>query len=611
MDDEAEEAAPRPARHHHDHHHHQQGGHHHDHHQQQGGHHHQQQQGGGGGRGGGHETLTLLLHEARTESALAQRRLSRARLELRETQSRLARYEPCRVLSLGGGGGDGGGGDGGGGRGGGGDDDGRWAAAAAGGGEEPLAVFSVRSGRHLVESLALEVARLSSRRLGGGRGGDGGVGGRGGRGGGGVGVDGGRGDGGAGREPHATGLGTDELLDVIMVLERSLSEKDAKWAEALKDGAGEDLPGDGERGDVPAHELRVRLAAATEMCQQLSRRLRQDGPGSTRVRDAVKEEWSGEEDRQQKALQRLAQLEEENEKLRSDLSHEREENVRWRHYEASLQECIQSLQSQVLQLHGQLAAASGEGGGAATSSDPADPRHGGEPAASEASWRRPDHARAVPVEALDSSQWRNPGEARSVCCGDALQRHFDAEELNALRAEVARLKGMLEEILGGQDVEELASLRAFVGSQENKIARLQAELHRKDAAHRELHAMLRKVEVERADERKSSKDYKENIDLLKQQMIIYQEDFRSERNDRERAQASIQKLQEENAKLRQQASSLERMSPRAMEGGGPHRSDRLNPDIEPAERVAGQASPEGATPRPRDEALGWQGARRY
>ncbi|XP_078711743.1 TNFAIP3-interacting protein 2 isoform X2 [Lampetra fluviatilis] len=565
MDDEAEEAAPRPARHHHDHHH--QGGHDHHH---QGGHHQQ----GGGGRGGGHETLTLLLHEARTESGLAQRRLSRARLELRETQSRLARYEPCRVVSLGGGGD--GGGDGG-------DDDGRW---AGGGGEEPLAVFSVRSGRHLVESLALEVARLTSRRLGGG---------------------GGRG--GAGREPHAAGLGTDELLDVIMVLERSLSEKEVKRAEALKDGAGKDLPGDGERGDVPAHELRVRLAAATEMCQQLSRRLRQDGPGSTRVRDAVKEEWSGEEDRQQKALQRLAQLEEENEKLRSDLGHEREENVRWRHYEASLQECIQSLQSQVLQLHGQLAAASGEGGGAATSSDPADPRHGGEPAASEASWRRPDHARAVPVEALDSSQWRNPGEARSVCCGDALQRHFDAEELNALRAEVARLKGMLEEILGGQDVEELASLRAFVGSQENKIARLQAELHRKDAAHRELHAMLRKVEVERADERKSSKDYKENIDLLKQQMIIYQEDFRSERNDRERAQASIQKLQDENAKLRQQ--SLERMSPRAMEGGGPHRSDRLNPDIEPAERVAGQASPEGATPRPRDEALGWQGARRY
>ncbi|XP_032807847.1 uncharacterized protein LOC116941194 isoform X2 [Petromyzon marinus] len=566
----------------------------------------------------GYETLNVLLHEARTESGLLQERLARAQLELRAAQSRLARYEPCRlsldaaaaspaaVAAAAGGGGGGGGGGGeavtvttttdGGSGGGDGAGGGRWA------GGDPPVVFTVPGGRPLVESLALEVARLSSR----------------------LGAP--RERGGWDRE-LSTGLGPDELLDVILVLERSLSEKEAERAEALKDGAGEDPPGDGatrERGDVPAHELRVRLAAATEMCQQLSRRLRQDGPGSTRVRDAVKEEWSGEADRQQKALQRLARLEEENEKLRSDLSHEREENVRWRHYEASLQECIQSLQSQVLGLHGQLAAASGEGGGAAASSDPADSRHGGEPAASAApsgavwgtgrspasrSWRRPDHARAVPVEAPDSSQRRNPGEATSVRCGDALQRHFDVEELNALRAEVARLKGMLEEILGGQDVEELASLRAFVGSQENKIAGLQAELHRKEAAHRELHAILRQVEVERADERKSSKDYKENIDLLKQQMIIYQEDFRSERNDRERAQASIQKLQEENAKLRQQ--SFERMSPRAMEGGGPHRSDRLNLDIEPAERVAGQASPEGATPRPRDEALGWQGARRY
>ncbi|XP_072113700.1 TNFAIP3-interacting protein 2 [Mobula birostris] len=108
---------------------------------------------------------------------------------------------------------------------------------------------------------------------------------------------------------------------------------------------------------------------------------------------------------------------------------------------------------------------------------------------------------------------------------------FGGPQANAdvLRQEIARLNRRLEEKMA--ECERLAGFRDG--------------LEKERAVNRQLREQLQDVQAAGGATR-------ERMQMLEQQVLVYKDDFRSERKDRERAQSRIQELEEELARLRLQ-----------------------------------------------------------
>ncbi|XP_067885333.1 TNFAIP3-interacting protein 2 [Heterodontus francisci] len=100
---------------------------------------------------------------------------------------------------------------------------------------------------------------------------------------------------------------------------------------------------------------------------------------------------------------------------------------------------------------------------------------------------------------------------------------------NVLRQEILRLNRLLEEKM--KDCSRLAGYRDGLEKERVTIQQLREELQGAQAA---------------------AAAARERMQMLEQQVLVYKDDFKSEREDRERAQSRIQELEEELARLRLQ-----------------------------------------------------------
>ncbi|XP_041042448.1 TNFAIP3-interacting protein 2 [Carcharodon carcharias] len=100
---------------------------------------------------------------------------------------------------------------------------------------------------------------------------------------------------------------------------------------------------------------------------------------------------------------------------------------------------------------------------------------------------------------------------------------------NVLRQEILRLNRLLEEKM--KDCSRLASYRDGLGKERAMIQQYRDELQVAQAA---------------------AAAARERVQMLEQQVLVYKDDFKSEREDRERAQSRIQELEEDLARLRLQ-----------------------------------------------------------
>ncbi|XP_069833428.1 TNFAIP3-interacting protein 2 isoform X2 [Dendropsophus ebraccatus] len=195
------------------------------------------------------------------------------------------------------------------------------------------------------------------------------------------------------------------------------------------------------------HQLRRKLAATAEMCQQLVKCLEE-----TRQKDNLNSEdrLSQNKIKENDNDAALRKLQEENRLLKQKVVHVEDLNAKWQKYDASREDYVKGLHLQLKELKGQC-----------------------------------DHSKAS---------------------------HSTHKHPDLLQKEISRLNRLLEDKL-------------------KEHTRLQQE------AAEMVHARI-------ADQ--------ERIQMLEQQLLVYKDDFTSERADRERAQSRIQELVEEISALQRQ-----------------------------------------------------------
>ncbi|XP_028917853.1 TNFAIP3-interacting protein 2 isoform X2 [Ornithorhynchus anatinus] len=228
----------------------------------------------------------------------------------------------------------------------------------------------------------------------------------------------------------------------ILLLQRSLAEKEK--VQATSEVLCRSLTDE-------THQLRRTLAATAEMCQHLARCLEEKQSARGKSEDGIplerpdKLQFSDSEMPLQEAV--ICKLQEENTLLKQKVIYVEDLNAKWQKYDASRDEYVKGLHSQLKAAReqaGQGAAASGQ----------------------------------------------------------------------LMRKEIFRLNKLLEEKL-------------------NDCGQVERELE---------------------DLRKARDGDKERMQILEEQVLVYRDDFTSERADRERAQSKIQELQEQVAALQQQLS---------------------------------------------------------
>uniref|UniRef100_H3B6S4 TNFAIP3-interacting protein 2 n=1 Tax=Latimeria chalumnae TaxID=7897 RepID=H3B6S4_LATCH len=134
------------------------------------------------------------------------------------------------------------------------------------------------------------------------------------------------------------------------------------------------------------------------------------------------------------------------------------------------------------------------------------------------------------------------------------QKVIHVEDLNA---KWQKYDASREEYVKGlhQQLKELKTQKEqqhVVGPVKTNVELMQQEILRLNRLLQEKMKECSRLKRELEDEMKASGEDRERIEMLQQQVIVYRDDFRSERKDRERAQSKIQELQEEIVCLQQQ-----------------------------------------------------------